>query len=1823
MANDKKFVVKNGLTTQNISFVDSVTSTENTINISMTDNDSLSFSGAAGQLFSITDSMSGTIFAVNDISGVPSVEVDDDGTIRLAELTGNILIGTATDNGTDKLQVNGTVSANTFVGVIYGNANTAASWQTARTLSLGGDLSGSVSIDGSQNVTLTATVADDSHNHVISNVDGLQTALDAKAPLASPALTGVPTAPTAANTTNTTQIATTAFVHTAVADLVSAAPITLDTLNELAAALGDDPNFATTVTNSIASKVSKSGDTMTGALTIDGTDVDTAPILNLQSGNGSTVFNNGAQIRFGYNDTNSYAHFIHTRHNGGNAYNAIDFYVSNGTADNSVTSGSIHTMSLVSGSVGIGTTSPQFKLHVSNSNGNDGTFVGGILVENTNTDTGESAIAFKNAGTGGTGSNYYLLGLNQGADLTFAYGTTFTSGNVKMTLSAGGNLGIGTTSPSQKLYVVGTGYATADFRAPIFYDSADTNYYLDPANSTTSLKIAAHVKQGNNFAHPNIEWSASSGATGEVIFYIPGGSGNYGMLHMVFDIYEYNGLGASTIIIGGHNWNGAWYNISSQVIGDTNKSVRLGFKNGQYCVIFGGVTSSWSYGQIRLRKIQNGSYYDNTLDLGGAWTTELTTTESFTWVSSDLRALETPGSFYAGGNISGTNGRIVLRDDSIENHATAADTAGIAVNYYGYQSAAAYFRNLSVYNGKASLRFKVYGSDNYSYASGSMRSPIFYDSDDTAYYVNPASESNIGTIRIGGAIQYTTGGAAKVSIYDAGAGSTPALTIGASNNDLVYFRRLSAGSYQWQTYNSGNSGSLLFQPYGGNVGIGTTSPNAKVEIVNTSAGAVATQLFLHNASDTDGTGARLDFAGLAAGTIPTGSISNIRTGSGAYALTFNNYGGGSNAERLRITSTGNVGIGTTNPSGRLDIQENSTSSLLTRIWNTNTSGTGSAILRLANSGNGANGTRIELTDNTYYVATIAADRTEGLKFFVGQMASALATERVRIDINGNVGIGTSSPSAKLTAVGTVKSASLTQSAFYLSNATQTAGFLLGRSLSSDDAQNFFIYDTVAASTRLYLDSSGNVGINTGAPTDLLTVNIGDLGFICAGGGSQHINFRNAGGTVIQQIKYSDADGSLTFGGGASSDFPLIFRTAANERMRITSAGNVGIGTASPASLLHIRGGAATLEIDSSTNTANLDFDNSTQTARIQLANNDFATLVGGTERVRITSSGNVGIGTSSPSRRLDVRTGSFNSSVAQFTGANDGRGLLISTFNRASNDDSVDYDAQFGGHHTFSSSGVEYVRITNTGNVGIGTGSPQTKLDIRGTSATVSSTVQIVGNSVSTLLLGQNSTGGVIRGQGGNNALSFWTGGLGDTAASGSGTERVRIDSSGNVGIGTSSPTTRLHISQSNSGNYASVILLSNSADAAADRTGIFGSAAPGNSSPYRGGITFWPGAAGAVSFHTGNSATPDAGERVRINSSGDVGIGTSAPSQKLHVVGTGYASTDFRAPIFYDSDNTAYYTNPASTSIVSFLGRANHHTGHLVGSYNNVGANDLKSNPIYTIGSSYNPSDAALGNMYGIGYCNNNASFISLTGAAGWGMYVAADGDARVFLDGGNGRVSASGAAYIPIYYDYNDTNYYGDFGNTSLSLNIAGPIRFRNFTSTNDHIQLWGAGASNGYGIGIEGNTQYFRSNQYFRWYIDRLADAGANDTMELSASGLTINGALNATTKSFLIDHPTKPGKKLRYGSLEGPENGVYIRGKIKGNVIELPDYWPALVDPESITVQLTAIGKGQKLYVEDIRDNKVYIANDGVFAGEPNCFYFVQAERVDVDKLVVEE
>jgi len=107
-----------------------------------------------------------------------------------------------------------------------------------------------------------------------------------------------------------------------------------------------------------------------------------------------------------------------------------------------------------------------------------------------------------------------------------------------------------------------------------------------------------------------------------------------------------------------------------------------------------------------------------------------------------------------------------------------------------------------------------------------------------------------------------------------------------------------------------------------------------------------------------------------------------------------------------------------------------------------------------------------------------------------------------------------------------------------------------------------------------------------------------------------------------------------------------------------------------------------------------------------------------------------------------------------------------------------------------------------------------------------------------------------------------------------------------------------------------------------------------------------------------------------------------------------------------------------------------------------------------------------------------------------------------------------------------------------------------------------------------------------------------------------------------KDFDIPHPTKDRWRLRHVCIEGPSADVYVRGKLKGsNVIELPEYWRKLVDPETITVNLTSIGTHQELYVDKIEwGTKITIKNNSGSA--INCYYTVCGERADTDKNIPE-
>jgi hypothetical protein len=135
-----------------------------------------------------------------------------------------------------------------------------------------------------------------------------------------------------------------------------------------------------------------------------------------------------------------------------------------------------------------------------------------------------------------------------------------------------------------------------------------------------------------------------------------------------------------------------------------------------------------------------------------------------------------------------------------------------------------------------------------------------------------------------------------------------------------------------------------------------------------------------------------------------------------------------------------------------------------------------------------------------------------------------------------------------------------------------------------------------------------------------------------------------------------------------------------------------------------------------------------------------------------------------------------------------------------------------------------------------------------------------------------------------------------------------------------------------------------------------------------------------------------------------------------------------------------------------------------------------------------------------------------------------------------------------------------------------------------------------------------------------IFRVVNTTGNSIETGNSSGVNFyvdyQGGVYATSKSFWITNPIKLGYKLRHGSLEGPENGVYFRGKSSLNRIELPTDWVWLVDFDSITAQLTSTC-GDELFIESITDQWIKV-------GGVTCeyFYVINAERNDIDDLKID-
>jgi hypothetical protein len=668
----------------------------------------------------------------------------------------------------------------------------------------------------------------------------------------------------------------------------------------------------------------------------------------------------------------------------------------------------------------------------------------------------------------------------------------------------------------------------------------------------------------------------------------------------------------------------------------------------------------------------------------------------------------------------------------------------------------------------------------------------------------------------------------------------------------------------------------------GNVGIGTTSPSAKLHLADSTSGGNPSFILQDNArsgaaalnyiSLTDSLNTNQAKIGYLSGLNTELTLQNLVGNTSLVSSSQMKITAGTNtifensgSEKMRITNTGSVGIGTTSPSEKLEVSGNVKVDKGSAPGRTAyLSDDGLYIGRLSAYGGG-------------YPNNIIADPSNSNNLDINARARIslkLNTNTVLIaNDSGNVGIGTTNPGYALHVDPVVK----------IGDRQGTDGSLI---LQSQQGPNITF-----TSSGNNLNISGSTGSSNGNMIRLLDeIKIFDFannigGTIRISRGNRGLMDTNIGGYVVQQQNTTGSNGRSTFlstdssgtilrstsygsigtsgdiqfqfGGGDNSSEP-----APSTKMIIKNDGNVGIGTTSPSEKLHIeasdprikivdtdgtnwesevftQGGALKFQARNGTNFGNISFQGDNGTTQSEYA--------------RFNSVGNFGIGTTSPQEKLDISSGSIRIDDYQkisWSSSDSNIGRV-----RITGSEADDYIA-------FATDNSDKVRINNTG-VGIGTTSPSTKLHVQGAASGYLFRVQ----GTSTLNVYDPGAAAEIGvGSGSGDKLKLFSN---DSLNNG-----ITIDTSGNVGIGTTSPSHKLDVAGDikltnsnsiywrNAANNADIPLLNLSS------TNIFNVGTTSSSVPVQ------------IALHTAGS------ERMRIDSSGNVGINDTNPTKKLQVNG-------------------------------------------------------------------------------------------------------------------------------------------------------------------------------------------------------------------------------------------------------------------------------------------------------------------------------------------------
>jgi len=506
------------------------------------------------------------------------------------------------------------------------------------------------------------------------------------------------------------------------------------------------------------------------------------------------------------------------------------------------------------------------------------------------------------------------------------------------------------------------------------------------------------------------------------------------------------------------------------------------------------------------------------------------------------------------------------------------------------------------------------------------------------------------------------------SISDVGANSL--LTLDTTVNTGINLKAGITNNYNAyiQGYNSQStsSRSLVLNPFGGNVGIGTTSPSHKLDVAGDIKLTNSNSIYWRNAANN---------ADIPLLNLSSTNIFNVGTTSSSVPVQIALHTAGS--ERMRIDSSGNVGIGTTSPSSKLEIAGTGNQKLLVnrtdgdnffidaqngqiRLRGSSNiyMGVGSDVLTVTNTNVGIGTTspsskfQVSVNDgdgitlkhgasNAFYILRDGSDdtiikqtRNYTSKISISTLADSGTHESSGLNIVGqgvglksNVGIGTASPSEKLEVAGNIKvDKGTTNRTAYLSD----DGLYISRSTIANSYPNSIIADPgnsnnldinarsrislkLNTNTVLIANDAGNVGIGTTGPGYPLEVN-----------GIIKTSTSFLGTTaIIQKVTALNTNGIQFANNGGS------------EKMRITDAGNVGIGTNNPTTPLHVKADAPSIRLEDNTSGDNHYLTGNNGEFRVQ--STGYITIrPGNTVSTRFDANGNVGIGTTSPLSKLNV-----------------------------------------------------------------------------------------------------------------------------------------------------------------------------------------------------------------------------------------------------------------------------------------------------------------------------------------------------------------------------------------------------------------------------------------------------------------------------------------------------------------------------------------------------------------------------------------------------------